>query len=197
MDLEYKIKRAEKLFNENEYDKSNQLYKEVLRERPYNLQALINISDNLIRQNKSHEAEPYALDAYLLYKDVDDMAVANYSFVMFEKNELDMAIAVCEEACRRGSQSSLVFQNLGYYYIHKSMYSKALRCYNRSIVLNDTNPIAYCKRGILRYFILNDPHGGISDLLKAHRLNDNEATQILKIIATQRKRILKKYSNME
>ena len=82
MDLEYKINKAEKLFNENEYDKSNQLYKEVLRERPYNLQALINISDNLIRQNKSLEAEPYALDAYLLYKDVDDMTVANYSFVL-------------------------------------------------------------------------------------------------------------------
>lgn len=196
MDLEYKINKAEKLFSENEYDKSNQLYKEVLRERPYNLQALINISDNLIRQNKSLEAEPYALDAYLLYKDVDDMAVANYSCVLFDKNELDLAIAVCEEACRRGSQNSLVIQNLGYYYMHKSMYSKALQCYNRSIALNKDNPLAYCNRGILRYFILNDPHG-ISDLLKAHRLNDNEATQILQIIATQRKRILKKYSNME
>jgi|LauGreDrversion4_2_1035121.scaffolds.fasta_scaffold01965_12 tetratricopeptide (TPR) repeat protein len=196
MDLEYKINKAEKLFNENEYDKSNQLYKEVLRERPYNLQALINISDNLIRQNKSLEAEPYALDAYLLYKDVDDMTVANYSFVLFEKNELDLAIAVCEDACMRGSQNSLVIQNLGYYYMYKNMYSKALQCYNRSIALNKDNPIAYCKRGILRYFVLND-NGGIADLLKAHHLKDPEATEILQIIAIHRKKRLLKYSNME
>lgn len=194
--MDIMLKKAETNVLQDEYEKLVECYKELLQHKPYNIEALINISDILIKQKKTSEAEQFALDAYLLYKDIDDMSVVNYSCVLYNKNELDKAIEICKEACLRGSNNSLLYQNLGFYYMQKGWYQKALICYNQAIALSKTEPLAFCNRGILRYFIFND-NGGIADLLKAHHLKDPEATEILQIIAKQRKKRLMKYSNME
>jgi tetratricopeptide (TPR) repeat protein len=196
MDVKDILIKAEQCALQNEYEKLVQLYKELLAHKPYQIDALINITDTLIRQNKTLEAEQFALDAYFLYKEIDDMTVVNYSCVLYQKNELDKAIQICEIACQQGSKNSLLYQNLGYYYMHKGRYQKALKCYNYAIKLSKNETLAFCNRGILRYFIFND-NGGIADLLKAHHLKDPEATEILQIIAKQRKIRLLKYSNME
>jgi hypothetical protein len=77
MDVKDILIKAEQCALQNEYEKLVQLYKELLAHKPYQIEALINITDTLIRQNKTLEAEQFALDAYLLYKEIDDMTVVN------------------------------------------------------------------------------------------------------------------------
>ena len=155
-------------------------YNRILDKFPNAMFALINLSDKLIKVNKFREAEKYARKAYLLYHDVNDMTVVNYSVILFHKKRLDEAIAICEAAMSE-SINDLIFNNLGFFFMRKGEYNKALLFYNKSISLNKRNGSAFCNRGILRYFVLNDDEG-INDIIHAIDLGEDEAEDIIKVI---------------
>lgn len=155
-------------------------YNRILDKFPNAMFALINLSDKLIKVNKFREAEKYARKAYLLYHDVNDMTVVNYSAILFHKKLLNEAIALCEAAMSE-SINDMLFNNLGYFFMRKGEYNKALLFYNKSISLNKRNGSAFCNRGILRYFMLNDDEG-INDIIHAIDLGEDEAEDIIKVI---------------
>jgi tetratricopeptide (TPR) repeat protein len=155
-------------------------YDRVIEKFPNAMFALINITDILIKANRFREAEKYARKAYLLYHEVNDMVVVNYSVILFYNKKVDDAIEICE-ASRIGSINDMLFNNLGFFYIRKGDHKKSLSFYNKSIMLNKNNASAYCNRGILRYFVLND-NDGINDIIHAIDLGDDEAEDIIKVI---------------
>lgn len=155
-------------------------YNNVLEKFPNAMFALINLSDRLIKVNKFSQAGKYARKAYLLYHDVNDMTVVNYSVILFHKNQLNKAIEICE-ASIHGSINDMLFNNLGFFYMRKGAHKKALSCYNKSISLNKKNGSAFCNRGILRYFLLNE-NDGINDIIHAIDLGEDEAEDIIKVI---------------
>lgn len=155
-------------------------YNRILDKFPNAMFALINLSDKLIKVNKFREAEKYARKAYLLYNDVNDMTVVNYSVILFHKKLLNEAIAICE-ATMSESINDMLFNNLGFFFMRKGEYNKALLFYNKSISLNKRNGSAFCNRGILRYFVLNDDEG-INDIIHAIDLGEDEAEDIIKVI---------------
>ena len=155
-------------------------YNRILDKFPNAMFALINLSDKLIKVNKFREAEKYARKAYLLYYDVNDMTVVNYSVILFYKKLLNEAIAICEAAMSE-SINDMLFNNLGFFFMRKGEYNKALLFYNKSISLNKRNGSAFCNRGILRYFVLNDDEG-INDIIHAIDLGEDEAEDIIKVI---------------
>ena len=65
--------------------------------------------------------------------------------------------------------------------MRKGAHKNALSCYNKSISLNKKNGSAFCNRGILRYFVLNE-NEGINDIIHAIDLGDDEAEDIIKVI---------------
>lgn len=152
----------------------------ILEKYPNVMFALINITDRLIKANRFKEAEKYAKKAYLLYHEENDMVVVNYSVILFNKKKVDEAIEICESS-RIGSINDMLFNNLGFFYMRKGDHKKSLSFYNKSIMLNKNNASAYCNRGILRYFVLND-NDGINDIIHAIDLGDDEAEDIIKVI---------------
>ena len=155
-------------------------YNRILDKFPNAMFALINLSDKLIKVNKFREAEKYARKAYLLYHDINDMTVVNYSVILFHKKLPNEAIAICEAAMSE-SINDMLFNNLGFFFMRKGEYNKALLFYNKSISLNKRNGSAFCNRGILRYFVLNDDEG-INDIIHAIDLGEDEAEDIIKVI---------------
>jgi tetratricopeptide (TPR) repeat protein len=179
---ESKIDNIIRLANIAGYNTTRYLYQYslILEKFPNVMFALINITDRLIKANRFKEAEKYAKKAYLLYHDENDMVVVNYSVILFYKNKVDEAIAICE-ASISGSINDMLYNNLGFFYMHKGDHKKALLFYNKSIMLNKKNASAYCNRGILRHFILNE-NDGINDIIHAIDLGDDEAEDIIKVI---------------
>jgi tetratricopeptide (TPR) repeat protein len=155
-------------------------YNLILNKYPNVMFALINLTDKLIKVNRFREAEKYAKKAYLLYHEENDMTVVNYSVILFYKKKVDEAIAICEGSIS-GSINDMLYNNLGFFYMHKGDHRKALLFYNKSIMLNKKNASAYCNRGILRHFILNE-NEGINDIIHAIDLGDDEAEDIIKVI---------------
>lgn len=86
--------------------------------------------------------------------------------------------------------NELVFNNLGYAYFLISRYEEALENYNISISPLEENPLAYCNRGILKYFVFNDDQG-IEDLKRAYLYGDYEADMILHQVIEDKTRLSK------
>ena len=86
-----------------------------------------------------------------------------------------------EEEKYNGSENEIVYNNLGYIYFLTEQFDQALGNYNISIRIEEENPLAYCNRGVLRYFIFNEDEG-VKDLEKASLYGDFEARMILQII---------------
>lgn len=175
------IARAEDQYQSNNYNESIKTLQEVLRIDPNNNCALINISDIFLKLKLNQEAERYALKAYELYGNEDDLAVVNYSCILIDSKKYDDAIRILQNCKINGSSNYLVYNNLGYSYYLVGQYDKALENYNISISLYEANDLAYCNRGILKFYIFND-NDGIQDLLKAEKLGDIEAKMVLKTI---------------
>lgn|GEM_PF-3910921 len=172
---------AEILFDSDNLYKPIQIYKQVLELDKNNISALINISDCLIKMNLDNEAKAYAHRAYLLHSLNDDMATVNYSCILISCKEYSKAIEILEKEKLNGSENHLVFNNLGYSYFLTEQYANALENYNLSIIIEEINPLAYCNRGNLKYFIFNNEEG-INDLEKANLYGDFEAGMILQNI---------------
>lgn len=172
------LAEGEKLVDESPLAQQVKIYMQVIEIEPDNITALINISDCLLKMNQSAKAEQFAFRAYQLHKDEDDMAVVNYSSVLIDNKNFQEAIVVLEEEKRKDSINDLIFNNLGYAYFLIGKYYEALENYNLSIILWEKNHLAYCNRGILKYFIFNDEQG-IEDLRKAYLYGDYEAGIIL------------------
>jgi len=161
--------------------KQVQLYKQVLELDKNNIEALINISDCLLKMKLENEAKTYAYRAYRLQGEDDDMATVNYSCILMEYKDFTKTIEILEKEKLNGSENYLVYNNLGYTYFLTEQYANALENYNISITLEEKNPLAYYNRGNLKYFIFNDEEG-IKDLEKAHFYGDFEASLILQNI---------------
>lgn len=159
-------------------------YKLILASEPKNLTALLGISDTLLKLNQNSEAKRYVRKAYEIYSGSDDMVAVNYSCVLMDNMQYAKAIAILEKEREKKSQNYLVYNNLGYGYFLLSDFDNAFVNYNTSIELNNDNPLAYCNRGVLRYFIYNDDNG-IEDLEKANKYGDLEAEMILRLIGRQ------------
>lgn len=177
-----------KIANENadseNWDTAITNYSRVLDYDSKDLEALIGISHCYIQINKYSKAEKYSKIAFENKKtEEDDIATVNYSCVLIEQNKLKKAIEILEIEKNNNSKNYLVYNNLGYAQQKEEYFCKALENYNKSIELESENPLAYCNRGELKYFYLNDPDG-IKDLEKAEQLGDKDARRFLKKITT-------------
>lgn len=156
-------------------------YRLILKLDSSNISALVGISDCLLKMKMGGDAEEFARRAYGLYGERDDMTAVNYSCVLSDLGNYSEAIEILEKENLKNSTNYLVYNNLGYYYFLTEKFDKALTNYNISIAMNETNPLAYCNRGNLKYFIFND-EDGIRDLERAHSYGDFEAGMILQNI---------------
>ena len=175
------IIKAEINYEAGNYNESVKHLQQVLQIDPTNNYALVNISDTFLKLKLNQEAEQYALKAYKLYGNEDDLAVVNYSCILIDNKKYDNAITILENCKNKGSLNYLVYNNLGYSFYLIGQYENALENYNISISLFEANDLAYCNRGILKYYIFND-NDGIQELLKAEKLGDIEAKMVLKDI---------------
>ena len=175
------ILKAEIDYDAGNYRDSVKHYKKVLRIDPTNNSALITLSDIFLKLKLNQEAERYALKAYELFNNEEDMAVVNYSCILIDNKKYDDAIMILENCKNQNSLNLLVYNNLGYSFYLIGQYEKALYNYDISISLYKDNHLAYCNRGVLKYYIFND-NDGIQDLLKAEKLGDMEAKIVLRDI---------------
>lgn len=180
-DIDQLLIEAETLHQSDILYRQVQIYKRVLELDNTNNYALINLSDCFIKMNLDDEAKKYAYRAYSLHHKTDDMIAANYSCILINQKQYDDAIKILEIERSKNSTNYLVYNNLAYTYFLTDQYFRALDNYSISISLEEENPLAYCNRGILKYFIFNDDEG-IDDLEVAHKLGDTEAVMILQNI---------------
>ena len=165
---------AEELIFANKVKEAINTYKLILDEDPENYFALVSISAELQNLYLNYDAEKYVIKAYQLYNTIDDMVAVNYSFNLIDDENYTKTIEILEKEKQNNSTNFLVYNNLGFTYFLIKEYENAYLNYNISIQLEEENPLAYCNRGYLRYFVLNDKEG-IDDLVKAHNLGDIEA----------------------
>ena len=132
------------------------------------------------------QAEKYAERAYYLYKDIEDTAAVNLSCVLMEQKNYERCIAILEREKKLRSKNDLIYNNLGYTYFLTGKFHLALENYSISIKLLEENPLAYCNRGIVKYFVFNDDTAGINDLITAKKYGDFEAGMILQNIVGDR-----------
>lgn len=179
---------AELMSTKDNYVGQINIYRKILEIDDANETALINISDCLLKINQTQSAERYALKAYQLYKDQDDIVTVNLSCILIDKKDFISAISILEERKKNDSNDSLVYNNLGYSYHLSGQYVQALDNYTISIQLEERNPLAYCNRGILKYKILNNDDG-IEDLRKAELYGDYEAATFLQKFTVDKARL--------
>lgn len=167
-----------------EWKKAIVNYKIVLDLDPENIEALIGISHSYIRLSDYDVAETYSEKAFEIrhkYSEADvDMATVNYSDVLIERDDFEKAIEILSLEKNLNSRNYLVYNNLGYAYQKIDNFQEALCNYNLSIELESDNPLAFCNRGELRCFHLDDLKGGVNDLISALKLGDLEAEELLK-----------------
>lgn len=180
------LDKAEYNFSRNDLPQTIKNYQDVLVIDPDNISALLSISDCFIKMELYKQAEKYAERAYYLYKDIEDTAAVNLSCVLMEQKNYERCIAILERAKISGSTNDLVFNNLGYTYFLTGRFHSALDNYNISIKLLEENPLAYCNRGVVKYFVFNDEAEGVKDLGLAHKYGDFEAGMILQNIVGDR-----------
>lgn len=182
MKIQRLLERADQHINRGYLTEAIYILNEVLTIDPENITALIDIADCLIKCNLHSNARKYAEKAYKLYRDEDDMAAVNLSCVLTRPAESEHIIEILEREKRLGSKNELIYNNLGYFYYLDGKYVEALENYNISIKLFEDNPLAYCNRGVLKYFIFNEDAEGTDDLIKADKYGDIEARNILRNI---------------
>ncbi len=182
------IAHAELMSTKDNYVGQINIYKRVLELDETNVTALINISDCFLKMNQNPSAERYALKAYQLCKEQDDIVTVNLSCIFIDKKDYASAISILEERKKNDCEDSLVYNNLGYAYHLSGQYIQALDNYTISILLEERNPLAYCNRGILKHKILND-NDGIKDLRKAELYGDYEAATYLREFTIDKTRL--------
>lgn len=172
------LQKANKLLFQDRIQEAILVYEQILEINPNEIESLINISDCYIKILMDQKALKYAKRAFELHRFEDDMAVVNYSSALISLRKLDHAIQILEDCKKSESINYLIYNNLGYSYHLKKDFPNALSNYNISIALEVVNPLAYCNRGNLKYFVLND-NSGISDLELAEKYGDFEASMLL------------------
>jgi len=182
MEIELLLEEAERCVDADNYPLAIKNYHNVLNIDPENISALMSISDCLLKINLSAQAEKYAEKAYHLYKDIDDYSAVNFSCVLMDQKKYDLCIAILEREKQLKSTNDLLFNNLGYVYYLTGNFHRAIENYTISILLEEINPLAYCNRGIVKYYKFNELDDGVNDLLKAQKYGDFEAGMILQKI---------------
>ena len=176
--IKHLLKKANEFYDQDRIQEAILVYEQILELDPDEIESLINISDCLIKILMDQKALKYAKKAFDLYRFVDDMAVVNYSSVLIRLKKLDESIQILEDCKKSESTNYLIYNNLGYAFQLKKEFKNALINYTISISLEKVNPLAYCNRGNLKYFYLNDA-SGISDLELAEKYGDFEASMFL------------------
>lgn len=182
MEIELLLKEAEELVDADNFLLAIKKYQEVLTFDSENISALISITDCLLKLNLSDQAGKYAEKAYHLFKDIDDTSAVNLSCVLIDQKNYQSCISILEREKQLGSINDLIYNNLGYAYYLNENFHKALENYTISISLEEVNPLAYCNRGVLKYYKFKDHEDGVKDLIKARNYGDFEAGMILQKI---------------
>ena len=110
---------------------------------------LNNIGLNLFYLNENRKA--LTLYSKLIIKYPESAGLhANYSWILFKSNMLDSAIETGKISVELDPDTSMSWNNLGYYYQQKKMYDEALKAYHEALILDSNNLYAINnKRNIL------------------------------------------------
>lgn len=117
---------------------------------------IINYAYIILKQGNIEKSEDILRN--LLKKELSDTdrtnAIINLSLILWKKECLDEAISLLEEIYHNGHKTTLVYQNLGFYYILKGDLDKALNFNLEAYDYSDSDP-SILDNLAMNYYLMN------------------------------------------
>ncbi len=175
--LSYKTKTANTLFLLKRYKKAELFYNEIIADKYYNPEILLNITKNKIQLKKYSEASA-VISQYLMYFPNNAEGYYLSGKIHSLNNENIAALEDFNRSIKKDNSKPEYFSSCGDAFLKTGTFKSAVDSYSMALDLNPKLPEIYYKKGIAELKLYKYTEA-CEDLKKAKSMNYNKADDLL------------------